>query len=460
MGVAIRSIEKPASHGWINNEINKEYFMLKISYLLAISFSTFTLFTTPEGDKNSSQWHQWRGPAATGVATTGSPPVEWSETKNVKWKTAIPGLGLSTPIIWEDTIFLTTAIGASAKGKGRFKTLKAGTPQNFVVIAVNKNSGKILWQKTAVEQKPHEGAHGDASWASNSAITDGKLVFAHFGSNGLFCYDFAGNLKWKKDLGNMRTRNGFGEGSSPALHGNTLVLNWDHEGESFITALDKTSGKQLWKVKRDEATSWSTPLIVEQNGAAQVIINATGMTRGYDLKTGTQIWQAKGMTVNTIPSPVYGDGVVYVMSGYRGNDLQAIDLAKAKGDISDSDAVIWKYSRDTPYVPSPLLYGNELYMLKSNRAILACLDAKTGKLNYGTQRLPGIRNVYASLVGAGNHVYILGRKGGAVVLKRGAQFEVVAENKLDDGFDASPAVVGNELFLRGRKNIYCISKTE
>jgi outer membrane protein assembly factor BamB len=267
-----------------------------------------------------------------------------------------------------------------------------------------------------------------------------------------------GNLKWKKDLGDMQTKLGFGEGSSPALHGDTLVITWDHEGQSFIIALDKMTGEQLWKVDRDEMTTWATPLVVENNGQAQVITNGTSRIRSYDLRTGDLLWESSGMTQNVIPSPVFGDGLVFLASGFRGNALQAIRLAAAKGDVSGTDAIAWTYDRDAPYVPTPLLYKGLLYFLKTNSNILSCLDAQTGKVHYSKQRLDGINGVYASPTAVGDRVYILGRDGTAVVLRPGPEFEVLAVNELDDGFDASPALAGSEIFLRGRKHLYCISE--
>jgi outer membrane protein assembly factor BamB len=222
-------------------------------------------------------------------------------------------------------------------------------------------------------------------------------------------------------------------------------------------ALDKRTGKERWRVDRDEVTSWSTPIVVEYNGRPQVIVNATDRTRGYDLKTGEGIWECGGMTVNTVPSPVAGGGMVYVTSGFRDYVLQAIRLDRAKGDITGSDAVAWTYDRDTPYVPSPLLYGDKIYFLKNRSGILSCLNAKTGEVYYTRQRLEGISGTYASPVGVGGRVYLVGRNGTSVVIRHGDRFEVLAKNVLADRFEASPAVVGDELYLRGNRYLYCIA---
>jgi outer membrane protein assembly factor BamB len=390
-------------------------------------------------------WPQWRGPLLTGVAPSGNPPVEWSEGKNVKWKAPIPGTGSATPVIWGDSIFVLTAVPGEA-GKLR-----------FTVLAYGRKDGKLLWQRVVREEAPHEGTHDTNTYASASALTDGERVYAFFGSRGLYALDMKGNLQWEKDLGDMNIKMGFGEAASPALHRDRLVVNWDHEGASFIVALDKRTGKELWRVPRDEKTSWATPLVVESGGRAQVITSATGRVRSYDLATGELLWHATGMTANAIPTPVYADGLVFLTSGFRGNALMAVRLAEAKGDITNSPAVVWRYDRDTPYVPSPLLSGDQLYFLKSNSGVLSAFDAKTGKRLYGEQRLEGVPNVYASPLGVAGRIYVAGRDGGVAVVQQGPEFKQIATNRLDDGFDASPVAVDDELYLRGRKFLYRIS---
>jgi outer membrane protein assembly factor BamB len=374
--------------------------------------------------------------------------------------------------VWGDRVFVTTAIPTdkqiepemtdSAQEQGFQRRRRGGIePTNvleFAVLAINRWDGRIMWQRTVREERPHEGTHLDGSWASHSPVTDGEHIIACFGSRGLYCLDMQGNLKWEKDLGDMTTRNGFGEGSSPVLYGNRIILNWDHEGPSFTIALDKKTGRELWKAERDEITSWSTPIVVEHNGKSQVVTSATNRVRSYDLATGRLIWECSGMTVNAIPSPVAADGMVYVTSGFRGSALLAIRLATALGDITGSEAILWKHDEDTPYVPSPLLYGDTIYFLKLNTGILSCFNAKTGQEYYSRQRLEGIRNIYASPVGAGGRVYFTSREGTTLVIKHGGEFEVLANNSLDDDFEASPAIVENEIYQRGRKYLYCIAE--
>ena len=411
-------------------------------------------------------WHHWRGPHATGAAADANPPTTWSETENIRWKITIPGTGHAAPIIWEDKIFIQTAIEGKEEKKesedtnpfSGFFQRDSGPKYKFDLLAINRSDGSILWQKTLRESNPHEGTHRDATFASNSPVTDGEFIYAYFGSRGLYCVDMMGNVKWEKDVGTMYKRNTFGEGSSPVLHGNTLVIVQDHEGDSFITALDKRTGDVLWKTDRNERTTWFSPIVVEQDGKPQVITTGTNRVRSYDLETGKLLWEGDGLTANSIPSPVAADGIAYLMSGFRGSELRAVQLAKAMGDISDSEAIVWEHGRDTPYVPSPLLYGNILYFLKSNDGIISAFDTKTGKAYYGPKRLQGVSGVYASIVGAGDRVYIAGRNGTVNVVQHGPEFTIIAENTLDDSFNASPAVVGSELYLRGGQYLYCIAE--
>jgi outer membrane protein assembly factor BamB len=406
-------------------------------------------------------WPQWRGPRATGVSTTANPPVEWSETKNIRWKIEVPGRGTASPVIWGDRLFLLTAVPAGARGSASHEPLGGVAPRRmhqFKVLAINRRDGSIAWERTAREEVPHEGSHPDnGTWASSSAITDGEHVIAHFESRGVFVYDMKGTLVWEKDLGDKKMRNEFGEGSTPVLHGNHLVIVWDHQGQSFIVALDKRTGKELWRANREEIDTWATPLVVEHDGRAQVVVSAMNRIRSYDLQTGEVVWHSPGVTMNPIPSPVAGDGMVFVTSGFRGSNLKAIRLAGARGDLTGSSAIVWSLDRDTPYVPSPLLYGDILYILKSNNGLLSAFDAKTGKRHYQLQRLEKTPNVFSSPVGAGGRVYIPGREGATVVIKHGPSFEVLAQNVLDDGFDSSPAVVDNEMYLRGYKHLYSIA---
>lgn len=447
---------------------------------LGLASSLFAL--TALRAETSPDWPMWRGSTGTGSAAGATPPLRWSDTQNVKWKTKIPGLGYSTPIIWKDRVYLLTAVqtnedapqaaksepAADASpapgkksgrgGKGGFGGGPAPTKvHEWTVLALDRATGKIAWQKTARREVPHEGHHATNSFASASPMTDGEHLYVPFGSRGFYCYDLQGNLKWEKDLGDMRTRMGFGEGASPALAGDHLVVHWDHEGGSFIVALNKKTGAEVWRKPRDESSSWSTPLVVQHEGRHQVIVPATKATRSYDAKTGELLWEAAGLTGNVIPMPVTGHGLVYVMSGFRGYSIQAIKLS-SRGDVTDTDNIVWSRKRAAPYVPSPVLSGERLYMIKSNEPFLTCLNALTGEPHYEDQRLEGARTIYSSPLAANGHIYLASREGTVLVIKDSPTYELVATNKMNEGIDASPVALGKDLFLRGHEHLFCISE--
>ena len=440
---------------------------LSAIFLFAVCTMIFSQVNASEYNNN---WPTWRGPLFSGEALKGNPPTAWSETQNVKWKIPIPGKGLSTPVIWGDQMFITSAVPTDKKApadpgakpkQGESSWMQPRLPeyqQQFVVYSINRKNGEIIWQKVVHEQFPHEGTHNDGSWASQSCVTDGKYLIASFGSSGIYCLDLKGNLIWEKDLGDMNIRMAFGEGSSPAIYKNYLIVNWDHEKDSYIYVLDKASGDIIWKKSRDEGTSWATPIVVPVKDKLQVIVPATGKSIAYDLENGDIIWEISGMTANVIPSPVTDGELIHLISGFRGAALQTIKLDEAKGDLKDSSSVVWTYDKNTPYVPSPLLYNNKLYYLRGNDERISCLDAKTGKVFYEAEKLDGMKGVYASPVGANGFVYVMGRNGMCYVLKDGEEFKPVSRNQLDDNFDASPAVIGNSLYLRGLKSLYCIAE--
>ncbi|MBN1362920.1 MAG: PQQ-like beta-propeller repeat protein [Sedimentisphaerales bacterium] len=442
--------------------------------LLAILMATSTWAASGQ-----AFWPTWRGPDGTGTALQGDPPITWSETQNVKWKVEIPGKGQSSPVIWADKIFFLTAIDTGPAGTAEPRWAPPASPQaparggrggrgggrgpttahKFDVICLDRATGKTLWQKTAAETVPHEGHQQTGSFAPYSPVTDGKLVWVSFGSRGLHCYDLDGNLKWSKPLIQMTTRMGFGEGSSPCLAGDAIVVVCDHEGQSVIFAFNKETGESLWQKDRDERTSWATPVAAEVDGKVQVITAATNLIRSYDAGTGELIWQCGGMTDNAIPTPVVAFDRVYCISGFRGSSLMAIELGRT-GDLTGTDAVAWKMSDGTPYVPSGVLMGERLFFCASgnNQGIVSCYHAKTGEALFSKERLEGVSSIYASFVGVADRVYILGRDGTVAVIKNADTYEVLATNKLDDGFDATPAIIGDELYLRGNQNFYCIAK--
>jgi outer membrane protein assembly factor BamB len=410
-------------------------------------------------------WAAWRGPFFDGSSPKGDPPLKWDEKTNVKWKAAVPGRGSSTPIVWGDRVFLLSALDTGRKAapadlpkadpRLEKKTQAPDTYHQFLVLCYDRRSGKELWRHSAAEAVPHEGHHSSHTYAGYSPVTDGQRLYVHFGSYGVHCYDLDGKRLWQRDLGRLQTRLGWGEGGSPAIWGDTLVVGRDQEEGSYLIALDARTGTTRWKADRDEKTQWATPLIVEHRGGVQVITNGTKRVRSYDLDTGKLIWECGGQTPNAIPSPVRFENLAVCMSGYRGSAALAIPLGSV-GDVTDSKTIAWRYERGAPYVPSPLLYQGRLYFTQMNDALLTVLDARTGKALTDRQRLKGINSFYASPVGAAGRVYFVGRDGAAVVLKAGDKPEVLAVNRLDDPIDASPAVVGKQLFLRGEKHLYCL----
>jgi outer membrane protein assembly factor BamB len=421
----------------------------------------WSLAVLPLDPAAEAYWAQWRGPYATGVSKRADPPVEWSETKNVRWKIDVPGLGSGSPVVWADRIFVLSEVPKdvdAAAGHAPRGMVKPQLIHRYVVMAVDRKTGKVLWEQTAREAPPTEGAHADnGTFASSSAVTDGQHVIASFESQGLYAYNMNGKPVWTKDLGDKQMRSEFGEGSTPVLYGRYLVVVWDHQGESFIVALDKSTGDELWRVKREEIDSWATPLVVEHGGRPQVVTSGMNKLRSYDLETGRVVWESGGVTMNPIPSPVSEDGMVFVTSGFRGNSLKAIRLADAKGDVTSGTALAWSVDRDTPYVPSPLLHEGIIYFLKTNSGVLSAFDAKSGKPHYQVQRLEGVPNVFSSPVAAAGRIYIVGREGTTAVLKPGPGFELLRTNTLDDHFDASPALVDREMYLRGAKYLYCLA---
>jgi outer membrane protein assembly factor BamB len=446
-----------------------------------------------------TSWPNFRGPEFTGIAPDCKPPTVWSETQNIKWKVKLTGDGSNgSPVVWKDKIFFQTAVKTDKPGKPAAAAIPADSPlitaaemapppnqggQNppppppggqqgqrrgggmnaeaptniyqYNLVCMDRSTGKILWEKTACEALPHQGHHGDHGFASFSPVTDGKYIWATFGSQGMYCFDFDGKLIWKQDLVKMKTR--FGEGNSVAIAGDAVIVVTDNENESWIFAFNKITGDVIWKKQRDEKTTYATPLVVTVGDRMQVIVSATNKIRSYDAKTGDVIWECGGMTGNVIPTPVADSEMVYCTSGFRGSMLQAIKLGRT-GDLTGTDAVAWQVKEATPYVPSPILYDGKIYVFSVNDAILSCYDAKTGKAFYAKQKLDEMKNIYAAPVGANGNVYCVGRNGVTYVLKNADTYQVVSINKLDDSIDCTPAIVDNEIILKGKQSIYCIAE--
>jgi outer membrane protein assembly factor BamB len=436
------------------------------SGLVLLTLGGATLAADFETEKLSN-WHHWRGPNADGSAPTAEPPLKWHAATNIKWKAAIPGKGSSTPVVWGDRVFVSTAVETERvateselpKPDPRFK-IKPVPPRNFykfIVLCFDRNTGTKRWERIAAERVPHEGHHESHSYAAGSPTTDGKFLYASFGSFGTYCYDLDGNLKWSRDLGPLHTRLGWGEAVTPVVAGDSLLINYDQEADSALYCLDAATGKDRWVARRDEKTSWNTPLVVAHGGRTQIITSGTTRIRSHDLADGKIIWECGGMTVNPIPSAVkYRDSVI-CMSGYTGAMAVSVPLSST-GDLGANGKVNWRYSSGTPYVPSPALVGDRLYFTAVNSALLTVLDAATGKPVYEKERLPQATSFYGSPTSASGRVYLTDQAGTTVVLKAGDSFEVLAINKLNDKIDASPVAVGKQLFLRSHGALYCIEE--
>ncbi|MBT5927066.1 MAG: PQQ-binding-like beta-propeller repeat protein [Verrucomicrobia bacterium] len=415
----------------------------------------------------SQFWPQWRGPLNNGVGPKANPPLKWSEDEHVRWKAELPGKGHSTPIIWEDTVFVTCAIPVGPerspvfnRADGAHDNLPVSQDHFFSLLAFNRQDGSLVFRRDLNRAFPHEGGHDTGSLASASPVTDGKHIIVSFGSHGLYGLTMTGEVVWKRDFGKMQTRHAHGEGSSPALYADRLVVNWDHEGTSAVYCLDKSTGKEFWSAPRDESTSWSTPLMVEHENKVQIIVSATGKIRSYDLQTGKVIWECGGLSRNVVATPVTGHGMVVASNSYDWQAMLAIRLEGAQGDLTGTDQIVWSSKRLTPYVPSPLLYGKRLYFLRHLQGILSCVDLMTGEPIGGPYRLPLVRVLFASPVGAADRIYITSREGITLVMSNADDSQILSVNRLDDIFSASPALVGKQMFLRGEKFLYCLETAE
>ena len=413
----------------------------------------------------ADQWHQWRGPMNNGVSETANPPLEWSEQNNLGWKAEIGGHGTSSPIIWGDKVFLTATrdTGAVDSSKPRpedqperiFGIKHPNTSHEMLALCYHRQTGKVLWRKVARTLVPHEGHHRDASFASASPFCDGERVYFWFGSAGIYAYSLDGRKLWERQLPPAKVGASLGEGSSPVVHDGKIVLARDHQGQSMIEVLDAANGKTVWKKNREEGNAWATPAIAERDGVVQVITCASNQIRAYDLATGEIIWHASGLTGNCTPCPIVDDDLVYCMSGYEGHALLAVPIT-GQGDVSDQ--IRWRRDKATPYVPSPLLYGGQLYFTQSNQGILTSVKAVDGTEVFERVRVPELGDVYASPVAAKGRIYLSGRRGRTAVLAHGEEFKVLANNDLDDDFHSSPALAGDQLFLRGMRFLYCLQE--
>ena len=439
---------------------------MKVSRITSLALLVFLSLTTVGSAAN---WPQWRGPDGSGVSNEKNLPAEWSPTKNVKWKTPIAGRGHSSPIVWGKYIFVTTAVeGEAVSGAKAAKhtiegkefvhpdSIGADRKHTFKVVALDRDSGKILWESVAWEGTPYDNRHRKSSYAASTPATDGKMVYAFFGTEGLYAYDYKGKLAWKAQLGNLATL-GMGTAASPILYENLVIVQCDEDNgdASFIVALDKKTGKEAWRTPRTKIqVSWSTPLLVRTPKRAELIASGTEFVISYDPATGKELWRHKGLESNAIPSPVANSEMVYLVAGYPAKIAMAIKLG-GSGDLTGTPNVPWKYAKGTAYVPSPILYGDYLY-LTTDRGILTAIDAKTGEVKYEGGRIPIPATFTASPVAFEGKILMTSEDGDTFIVKAGPKHEIVGTNSIGEAVYASPAIADGHIYIRGEKNLYSI----
>jgi len=422
----------------------------------------------------AQDWPGWRGDGR-GISPENNLPLKWSEDEGVKWKTPIPGAGHSSPIVWGNRIFVTTAVAEDPNVESfRGGVYMGGNRQKpdeseytYSVICLDADEGNVMWSKAVARQSPKTRRHTKNTYASETPVTDGKYVFASFGSAGLFCVDFEGNVVWQRDLGLMRRQRGWGTGASPILFRDTVIFNCDSDDDSYIAAFDKVTGNPVWRTERNEGASWGTPVLFEAESRTIVVTNATRHMRGYDAASGKLLWECAGGSMITVPSPVTAQGLVFLSSGHSLGFLRPQPIIavrpEALGDItppkgqSQSDGIAWSHRSGGSYVPSPIAIGEYLYV-PQDRGSLTCYEARTGKTMYEKQKLGARNTITSSPVSGDGKIYVQTEDGECYVVKPGPVFEILAVNKLDEIFCASPAVSAGKIFLRGRKHLYCIGK--
>ncbi|HEY7785745.1 MAG TPA: PQQ-binding-like beta-propeller repeat protein [Pyrinomonadaceae bacterium] len=433
---------------------------------IALVLTLLSTIVLVESASFASNWPQWRGPAGSGISDEKNLPTQWSTAKNIKWKTPIAGRAHSSPIVWGNRIFLTTAIegdvvpGAKAvkhmMGDKEFlhpDSIGADKKHTFKVICLDSETGRVLWEQTAFEGTPYDNRHRKSSYAASTPATDGKHVFAYFGSEGLYAYDMKGKLAWKADLGKLATV-GMGTGTSPILYENVVLMQCDEDngGSSFIVALDKKTGKEVWRTPRKVQVSWATPMLVKTAKRTELITSGTEAIIAYDPATGKELWRHKGVESNAIPSPVANSDMVFISAGFPAKVVMAINLG-GSGDLADT--VAWKYAKGTAYVPSPILYNGYLY-LTTDRGIITCLDAKTGEVKYEGGRVPIPATFTASPVAFDGKILLTSEDGDTFMIKAGPTHEILGTNSVGEPVYASPAIADGRIFIRGEKNLYAI----
>ena len=431
--------------------------------LLAVAFLT----AAAAGAETLDVWPNWRGPAS-GVSDLRALPASWTAERNVAWRADVPGRGHSSPVVWGNHIFLTTdSEGDVIPGAAPAKHTLEGQPfvhpdsvggthkHTLQVLAYDAGTGRLAWERTAYAGKVFDNTHRFNTYASPTPVTDGKFVYTWFDSQGLYKYDFDGNLVWSSSLGGIATL-GVGTGGSPVLFEDLILLLCDQdEGEhSFLAAVSTRDGKIAWKVNRKNQITWTTPVLVEVKGRKQLIVPATEDVTAYDPRSGKELWKAEGLGGNVVHTPVAGPGMVYVSTGFPNKKTMAIRLDPGAGQ----ERVAWRYEKGTGYIPSPILYGDYLYLL-TGAGLLTCLNAQTGEPSYEGKRFPAPGQFVASPVAFDGKVLISSLDGDTYVVKAGPGYELLGTNPLGEQMFASLAMAGNSIYIRGEKHLFRIRNT-
>jgi outer membrane protein assembly factor BamB len=423
----------------------------------------------------AQNWPSFRGANAAGVADGHPTPVKWNTTtgENILWKTPIPGVAVSSPIVWGDRVFVSTAVssdptaGIRTGQYGDVEPVNDSTRHSWKLFALDRRSGKIVWERVAHEGTPKTKRHPKSSQASSTPVTDGQRVIVWFGSEGLYAYDLNGKELWKRDLGVLNAGwfydpdYEWGIGSSPIIWQNLVIVQCDIQKNSFIAAFDVATGEPVWRTSRDEIPSWSTPTIFDSFGRAELVTQATGFTRGYNPVSGEELWRLSGNSEITIPTPVVGAGLVIVTNGYRGvQPIYAIRPGSKgdvtlKGDETKSDTIAWSTKRGGPYIPTPLIYRDQLYLLQGN-GVVSAHDVRTGQRLYQERLVATGGSFSASPVAADGKVYFASEDGDMYVVQAGRKFELLATNPIGEILMASPAISEGVLFVRGLKTVFAI----
>lgn len=411
----------------------------------------------------AGNWPQWRGPGANGISAEPGLPSEWGPERNVAWKTAIPGRGRSSPVVWGDRVFLTTDIeGAKVEGNAPPKHVLNGTAfrhpdsmgtnvrHSLIVLCLDRKTGKILWQKTAYEGVVYDERHKAGSYAAPTPLTDGRAVYAYFGAEGFYAFDMTGKPLWKYLPGKIQTI-GLGPGASPVLSGELLILQCDSsDGKSKLVALNRKNGETVWTAERKTMITWSTPLLVRSGEKQELITTANEMVISYDPATGKELWRGPGVKGNAVPSPVSGNGIVVVSAGYPDKYAWAF---RAGGDGKP----LWDYNKGTAYVPSPIFYGDYVYLI-TDKGLMTCLDPKTGAVKYEGKR-PGPGGQFAgSPVAYDGKILLTNEDGETHVIQAGPEFALLRTNSVGEPVLASPAIASGMIFIRGRDHLFAIAQ--